>query len=75
MFDPFNVFSPSRDEFKNATEKTSAYCLALATVLLEKGIMTNEEFNVAYSKALQLLDQEWARMRDEKKKEEEDAGK
>lgn len=65
LFDLFNIFGPTREEVRSANEKQAAYSLALATILLEKGIMTNEEFNAAYDKAFQLLDQEWARMRDE----------
>lgn len=64
--EPKEVFrlGPDADDF-NESNKTHAVAYgALVIALLDKGIITQEEYDRAYAQATVIIDQEFARKRD-----------
>jgi len=67
MFDLFG--GASATEVNEANQAHTAHNLMLVFVLLEKGIVTEEELESARVRAVQFVEQEWARKREESLKE------
>ena len=64
--EPKEVFrlGPGPDDF-NESNKTQAIAYgALTIALLDKGIISQEEYDRAYAQATAIIDQEFARKRD-----------
>ncbi len=66
----FDLFGGVTAEHVNQSNQAHAVNhLTLLLLLVEKGIVTNEEVEVARAKAVQFVDQEWAKKRDEQEQE------
>jgi len=62
--EPKEVFRPDSDDF-NESNKTHAIAYgALVIALLDKGIISQEEYDRAFAQATAMIDQEFARKRD-----------
>jgi len=61
---------PDTTEFNEANATHAAAYGAIVIALIDKGILTMEEYNRAYAQATVIVDQEFARKRDNTKLEE-----
>jgi hypothetical protein len=64
MSDPFELIGPGAKDFNEAIEQLAIALGALTISLIDKGIITQEEYDKAYAQATVIIDQEFARKRD-----------
>ena len=59
---------PAFDQLNEANRQHATACGALTIALLDKGVISQEEYNTAYIQAQHIVSQEVARKRDEAQK-------
>ena len=61
----FDLFGADPRKIDQANQSHAVNFIALALVLFDKGIMTSKEFDDALLKATHIVEEEWARKREE----------
>lgn len=64
MIELVDADGPSPNQYNEANAAHAAAYGALTIILLDKGIITLEEYDRAYAQATVIIDQEFARKRD-----------
>lgn len=67
MCDPFDLLGPTAEELNESNQIHAAAYGAILILLVDKGIITKDEYDRAYIQAQHTLSQEFARKRDEQK--------
>ena len=70
------MFGPTYDDLRRVSIGASVQNIALTILLLEKGVISSDEYEKAIARATSLVDQEWERRERESNREaiEDDPG-
>jgi hypothetical protein len=62
---PFGFLGPTAEELNDANKAHAIAYGALTIALIDKGLITEEEYKRAFAQATVIIDQEFARKRDQ----------